>query len=132
MMLQEMFVEGGWWMYPIALLTCALVPLSIVLVTLGVASKEKNALLFAIILFVGGLAPAMLGGLGQAMSMRGAEEAIAHVNPADAATIRAAAMSESMNITLFGLTGAVIPVFCAFVLLGVGLGRLPRFEERAP
>ncbi|MEW5742508.1 MAG: hypothetical protein AB1938_26560 [Myxococcota bacterium] len=130
-MMVQMFQEGGWWMYPITLLGCALVPLSIVLVILGAASKQRNALMMSLILLVAGLTPAMLGAVAQMLSMRSAEEAIVHVNPADAATIRAAAMSESLTTVLFGLSSSVIPVFCGFVLLGIGLGRLPRFEEQA-
>ena len=124
----ELFVEGGFWMYPIALLNCALVPLGIVLLTIGVSSKQRNALVFAAALIAGGLSPAMLGELANVLAMQNVEAAIAHVDPADAATIRAAGMSESMTTLLFGLSGSVIPVFCGFVLLGVGLGRLPRFE----
>ncbi|GMU61595.1 MAG: hypothetical protein AMXMBFR34_33580 [Myxococcaceae bacterium] len=128
--LAEMFQAGGWWMYPLMLLGCALVPLSIVFVSLGVASKERNAVMFSLTLLVAGITPAMLGAVAQMMSMRAAEEAIVHVNPADAATIRAVALSESMTTVLFGLSLSVIPVFCGFVLLGVGLSRLPRFEEK--
>lgn len=131
MRLAELFAEGGFWMYPIALLDCALVPLGIVLLSIGIASKQRNALVFAVGLIVGGLAPAMLGELANVLSMQNVEAAIVHVNPADAATIRAAGMAESMTTLLFGLSGSVIPVFCGFVLLGVGLGRLPRFDAEA-
>lgn len=128
MRLAELFAEGGFWMYPIALLNCALVPLGIVLLTIGVASKQRNALVFAVALIAGGLAPAMLGELANVLSMRNVEAAIAFASPADQATIRAAGLAESMTTLLFGLSGSVIPVFCGFVLLGVGLGRLPRFD----
>lgn len=127
-MMLQMFQEGGFWMYPLALLNCALVPLSIVFLALAAGSKSRNALVFALILLVAGLAPAMLGQVAQTLAMQGAEDAIRSVDPADASTIRAAAMSESMTTFLFGLSGAVVPVFCGFVLLGLGLSRLPRFE----
>lgn len=131
MRLAELFVEGGFWMYPIALLNCALVPLGIVLLTIGVASKQRNALVFALVLLGGGLLPAMLGELANVLAMQNVDAAIAYADPADQATIRAAGMAESMTTVLFGLSGAIVPVFCGFVLLGVGLGRLPRFEENA-
>lgn len=131
MMLRELFLEGGFWMYPIALLNCALVPLGIVLLTIGVSSKQRNALVFAAALIAGGLAPAMLGELANVLAMRTVDAAIAYADPADQATIRAAGLAESMTTLLFGLAGSVIPVFCGFLLLGVGLGRLPGFEETA-
>jgi len=128
----SMWQVGGGWMYPLALLNCGLLPLSVVLLTLGIGSKERNAVLYAVILLVAGLSPAMLGAVAQHLTMMNVEEVIAMANPADQATIRAAATGEAMTTTLFGLSGAVIPVFCGFVLLGIGLGRLPRFEESPP
>lgn len=128
-MLRELFLEGGVWMYPIMLFNCALVPLSIVLLSIGVASKERNALVFGLVLLGGGLVPAMLGEVANVLAMRNVEDAIAYANPADRAVILAAGTAESLTTLLFGLAGAIVPVFCGFVLVGVGLGRLPRFQD---
>jgi biopolymer transport protein ExbB len=62
---------------------------------------------------------AMLSGLlGTVNGLIGSFEAVAHVSPADKATILAASISEAMNCTLFGLLTA-IPCLVAFsVLMG--------------
>ena len=62
---------------------------------------------------------AMLAGLlGTVNGLIGSFEAVAHVSPADKATILAASISEAMNCTLFGLLAA-IPCLVAFsVLMG--------------
>lgn len=62
---------------------------------------------------------AMLAGLlGTVNGLIGSFEAVAHVSPADKATILAASISEAMNCTLFGLLVA-IPCLVAFsVLMG--------------
>ena len=62
---------------------------------------------------------AMLSGLlGTVNGLIGSFEAVAHVSPADKATILAASISEAMNCTLFGLLVA-IPALVAFsVLMG--------------
>jgi biopolymer transport protein ExbB len=62
---------------------------------------------------------AMLSGLlGTVNGLIGSFEAVAHVSPADKATILAASISEAMNCTLFGLLVA-IPCLVAFsVLMG--------------
>jgi hypothetical protein len=127
--LVELFREGGIWMYPISLLDCGLVALSIVLLTIGISSKRRHALVFAAALIASGLVPPMLGELAHVLGMQEAEAAIARAHPADAAILRYGFQAESMSPLLFGLSGSVIPVFCGFALLGVGLGRLPRFEE---
>lgn len=62
---------------------------------------------------------AMLAGLlGTVNGLIGSFEAVAHVSPADKATILAASIAEAMNCTLFGLLTA-IPALVAFsVLMG--------------
>jgi biopolymer transport protein ExbB/TolQ len=60
---------------------------------------------------------AMLSGLlGTVNGLIGSFEAVAHVSPADKATILAASISEAMNCTLFGLLVA-IPCLVAFSIL---------------
>jgi biopolymer transport protein ExbB/TolQ len=59
----------------------------------------------------------MLSGLlGTVSGLITCFEAVAHVNPADKATILSAGISESMNCTAFGLITA-IPALIAFSLL---------------
>ncbi|MFN7132511.1 MAG: MotA/TolQ/ExbB proton channel family protein, partial [Myxococcales bacterium] len=60
---------------------------------------------------------AMLSGLlGTVSGLIQCFEAVAHVNPADKATILSAGISEAMNCTAFGLLTA-IPALIAFSLL---------------
>ncbi len=55
-------------------------------------------------------------------------ERMATVNVDDRETIRAASEAELLNLTLAGLSAALIPGVLGCVLLGLGLSRLHRFR----
>lgn len=127
--LADSFVEGGVFMYPIALLGCLLPLASIGAAVVAIVSKTNRGVVLGAALLVSAILPAGLGVLAQQLSMSQAEQAIVHAHPADQATIRAAAMSESMTTTLWGYGSAVFPTFVGFALLGLGLSRLERFKS---
>jgi hypothetical protein len=124
----EAFTEGGIWMYPITLLGCLFFALALVFVVVSLVSKTNRALPLSIALLVLAVLPAGLGALAAQFSRAAAEEAIAHVDPLDQATIRAAAESESLNTEVAGLGAALVPAFIGCLLLGLGLSRLDRFK----
>lgn len=120
----QFWMEGGWWMFPIALLGCALLPATLVAFILGLTSKKASLVMpLAIGLLCVGLLPAALGEAGFLSALRTVDEAIVHVNPADAATIRAAGRSEALTTIIFGLWQSLVPSFGGAVLLGLALMR---------
>ncbi len=118
------WVEGGWWMYPIALLGCAMLPATLVAFVVGVTSKKASLLMpLAIGLLCVGLLPAVLGEAGFLQGMSAVEKAIAFANPVDQATIRAAARGEALTTLILGLWMSLAPTFGGSVLLGLALMR---------
>ncbi len=129
--LAQSFTDGGWFMYPITALGCLLPLLAIAFVVAAAISKTNRALPLAIALLVLSVLPPALGSMGARSARVQVEAALVNVNDADRDTIRAAAESEMMNLTIWGLSSALIPSLVGCVLLGMGLGRLERFRPRA-
>lgn len=120
----EFWVEGGWWMYPIALMGCALLPATLVAFVVAVTSKKASLVMpLAIGLLCVGLLPAVLGEAGFLQGMGAVEKAITFANPEDQATIRAAARAEALTTIILGLWMSLVPTFGGAVLLGLALMR---------
>lgn len=120
----QFWMEGGVWMYPIALIGCALVPATLGGWVIGLtAKKATTALPVAVALLAIGLAPAMLGELGYLMGIRAAEMAVVFASPADQATIMAGARGEALATLILGLWLSLIPACGGASLLGVALMR---------
>jgi len=102
----QFFAEGGFWMYPIALLGLMAVGLGAV----GLATPSKSAA-------VGALACAaivtLLGVGGMMWGRMKVDEALAMVNPEDAEAIRVQGYKESMR---------PLQLAAGFVALGAVLG----------
>lgn len=126
--LAEGFTEGGVWMYPISALGCLLPLLALAFVVLALVSKTNRALPLSIALLVLAIIPPSLGAMGARSARRSTEDALVNVNPADVATIRAGAESESLNLQTWGFGAALTPSVVGCLLLGLGLSRLPRFN----
>ncbi|MBI5544998.1 MAG: hypothetical protein HY901_13995 [Deltaproteobacteria bacterium] len=118
----RMFEMGGWMMYVLVLvaLLAALASLALPIVAFA-AGKARLATLFAMLLGILGLAAAGLGAIGRGLGMRMVEQALAHVNPADAEVVRAVGSGESRVCLAFGLAVAVAPLAAACVCLGRAL-----------
>jgi hypothetical protein len=129
----QFWMEGGWWMFPIALLGCSLVPATLMAFILGLTSKKASLVMpLAIGLLCVGLLPAVLGEAGFLSALRTVDEALMHVNPQDAATIRAAGRSEALTTIIFGLWTSLVPTFGGAVLLGLALMRRATSAEASP
>jgi hypothetical protein len=125
--LAESFSEGGWPMYPLTFLLCALPVVALVLLAVGIFSKKNLALPLGVGLLVAAFLPPALSLVTSALGRAEAEKAIAMAAPEDQEMIRRASESELLVQSTTGTSGALCPGFFGCVLIGVGLARRSRF-----
>lgn len=123
--LAQAWAEGGWFMYVVVLTGGVVAMVSAALMFFGVqrgsAALLVNAPLGALITAV--------GALGFMNGLSGAVAAVAHVSPADRATIMAAATAEALTTSAFGMAGtagllASLALGCLFgVVVQTGVAR---------
>ncbi len=125
--LSSLWLEGGWAMYPIALVGCLLYPASLGALLTALVAKRPLALTLGLVLLAVGFLPAVVGELGYLQGVRAVEQAVAGAHPDDRATIMMAGRGEAMACLIFGLFQSLVPVFSGSVLTGWGLAqRLPK------
>jgi hypothetical protein len=130
--LAQLFLEGGWGMYPLAFLACALPLMGLAFLVVALLSKRNLALPLGVALLVAAVLPPALGSGARAQGRAAMEEALLLANPDDRDTIRMAGEAELMVLTIAGFGAALLPGFLSFLLLGLGLGRGSRFAPVPP
>lgn len=100
--------EGGWWMYLVLLTSGAVAVVSAALTFFGALRGSVAVLGSASLsaLIVGS------GAFGYLAGVRGSANAVTYANPADRATIMAAASSEALNCSAFGFACATGLLAC--------------------
>lgn len=126
--LYEQFLDGGVFMYPIDLLGCLLLPLSLVALIVGITSKTNRALPLAVALGLAALLPGAIGAVGAKQARTETEAAVRDANPLDRETIAMGSAGIPQILEAWGFAASVLPLFLGCALLGVGLGRLERFR----
>lgn len=126
--LAQNFAEGGWAMYPLTFLLCALPLVALVLLVVGIVSKRNLALPLGVGLLVASFLPPALGLAAQAFERARVDEVIDLASPEDRDTLRMGSEGELLVLSSTGTSAALCPGFISFVLLGLGLARLGRFK----
>ncbi|HLL54340.1 MAG TPA: hypothetical protein VK447_12375 [Myxococcaceae bacterium] len=121
--------EGGFWMYPIAMLLLVSLPATLVMGIFALVGRSGSrvTVILSTVLCALGLLILIVGFVGWQAALRSMEEAVAMVNPADKATILATGTSEARTILIFAGFACVPSLIGGVALLGLGLARLPRF-----
>ncbi len=125
----QTFAEGGWAMYPLTALGCLLPLLALGFLVVGLVSKTNRALPLGVGLLLASLLPPALAVGATALERAKIAELLDEVSEGDRETIRMGSEGELLALKVTGFGAALCPGFFSFVLLGVGLARLPRFKR---
>lgn len=128
----ETFAEGGWAMYPLTFLACLLPVLGFAFLAVSLFSKRNLALPLGIGLLVASVLPPAIAVAAVAMGRSKIDEVLPLVQQHERDTVRLGSEGELMVLSQTGYGAALCPGFLGFVLLGLGLGRLPRFGAKPP
>ena len=117
------FVEGGFAMYPIALLGCLGTFGGVTGFVLALVIGKARTLWFAAgLMGLGVLAP-LLGTVGYVLGQQALENALAQVSPEDAELIQMAGTAEALTCLQYGVGAGLLPFCLGVALVGLGLVR---------